>query len=201
MNPAANKPVLSKFAEALIQKGRTPHVFEAGTHFGLGDLPAGRIAVRVATKAEQDRAIAGAHDYAKQVADKTGADRDPDLLEDAKSAFIAFEVCRDPDDAKQPLFLSPRDMLERLSSEQIAILVNLANEVRWKEAGRPEITSDAVMALSEACAKHAGDDIPEAILARFNREFLTHAFVIQSAELALVKARLAELESPPPEAA
>ncbi len=168
-----------------MQADKKPHEFDISEWFKM-PAGSGKVAIVTATKNQQDRAIAGAQEYAKKLAN--GDERtanDPDILDDAKSAFIAHVVCRDPKQPdKMPLFLSPGVMMETLTSEQIAVLVNLANEVRTKEGPAPKsINDETVEALAIACADHAGDDIPEAILANLGREYLTHLVVLLAIKL------------------
>lgn len=151
------KEDVGELGAQLIAMPRQCKEFDVGKMLGLAD---GKIAVRVATKAEQDRAVVGAHDYAKRLAgDNKDAAHDPDILADAKSAFIAHVTCRDakqPD--KLPAFLSPTWMMENLSSEQIATLVDMANDVRLRQpamASRPQdIDADAI---AEFCWQNAED--------------------------------------------
>ena len=186
------------FEAALRARGRKAYEFDVGFHFGLGDVPEGKVWIRTATKAEQDRALAGAHEYARTLAEKNPkVAEDPDVLVDTKSAFIAFEVCRDSGAPNSnPLFLSPRVMLETMTPDQISVLVNLANEVRVKEAGSREMSVDLVRDLAELCAKQIGTDIPEQVMAPFSREFLSHAFVLLAAENARLRAVGTEAELP-----
>lgn len=189
------KEDVGELGAQLIAMPRQCKEFDVGKMLGLAD---GKIAVRVATKAEQDRAVVGAHDYAKRLAgDNKDAAHDPDILADAKSAFIAHVTCRDakqPD--KLPAFLSPTWMMENLSSEQIAVLVNLANEVRIHQpAVARDIADSTVEAIADLCEEHAGDDIPEAVLANMDREYLTHLVVLLSVKLKQARAAAAPAEA------
>lgn len=184
---------LSPLAAAISARTRTLYEFDVSEVFKITDC---KVKVRVVTKAEQDLALVGAHKYAEERTKAAPqAAKDPDILEDAKAAFIAFAACRDSADPdKFPAFLSPEWMLEHLTTDEVGYLVSLANEVRAKESPSPISISDEMMdGLSELCAQHVSDQIPEAVLAPFSREYLTHAFVMLSARNVDLRRQVVEL--------
>lgn len=173
----------SPLALALEARERKLHVIEVGGFFGLGDKPVHRLAVRVNTKAEQDSAIVAAHAY---VADKTKgpgsemARADADLLTDAKAIEAVWRACRDPDDPRYPAFTGgPQWMREHMSTDQIAVLLNLVNDTAAQESPlRQELTAEHVGSLAQLCADHAGSDVPAHVLATLSHEGLASAFTM-----------------------
>ncbi len=197
---------ISPVAAALAARGRKVYPFIVNEFFDLGNKAIFAIGFRAAVKAEDDAAIIEAHRYAHEVARSAGdaaeaARKDVDLLTDAKTIEALWRVCRrvdldpkdptDLDKAKEtiyPAFATPGWMRKTLTTDQIAVLLNLYIEVKRKESrGRREVTDEHVEKLATVCQAHAGDDIPEAILADYPREILT-AVVIQFA-LKLADAR------------
>lgn len=190
----------STLQKALEAKPRQTFDFDLTQHLGLAGVTP-KVRVRVATKFEQDRALVAAHNYVKEIASQNDkAASDPDILEDAKSAAIAFECCRDADSPKDmPAFNSPKDMMRTLTSDEIAVLVNLCNEVRAKVSPAPkDISRDTMESLIKMCVDHVGDDIPEAVFANFGREYLTHMVVLLCCELTEARAKLAPTPEPEP---
>lgn len=184
---------LSPLAEAISKRTRTLYEFDVSEVF---KVTGNRVKIRVVTKAEQDMALVGAHKYAAaKAADMPDAARDPDLLDDAKSAFVAFAACRDADEPdKFPAFPAPQWMLENLTTDEVAYLVNLMNEVRTKESPSPMSISDEMIdGIAELCAANVSSEIPEKVLAAFTREYLTHVVVMMSARNAELRARVVEL--------
>ena len=197
-----SKERIGVFAAALAARAaaRPVEPFDVQGFFGLGDLPIPKLGVRIPTQHEQDRALAGAHRYVAEVTgDSPDAKQDPDLLLNAKQAHIAFEFCRELESdgagtwtpTGYPAFPSPTWAAKHLTVEQIAVLVNLANEVRAKHAPSPVELDDATLeAVASVCATHAGGDLPEAVLAGYPREWLTHALVLVSLKLQAARAAL-----------
>lgn len=184
---------LSPLAEAISKRTRKLYEFEVSEVF---KVTGNRVKVRVVTKAEQDLALVGAHKYAAgKASDMPDAAHDPDLLDDAKSAFVAFAACRDADEPdKFPAFPAPQWMLEHLTTDEVAHLVNLMNEVRVKESPSPMSISDEMIdGIAELCAANVSSEIPESVLASFTREYLTHVVVMLSARNVELRARVVEL--------
>lgn len=195
----------SELAKALRARERKVYQFDVRGFFHLGDRPIPRLGVRRPTKAEQDEALVGAHEYAAEKAGRVeGAKSDAEILQDAKAAFIACTFCRElvqkdgewvP--TKYPAFPGPRWMCENLPPEEIAVLLNLGNEVRAKEAPAPlDIDDEAVERWIAVCQEAAGTPVPEAVLAGCPREYVTHLFVLAS--LKLKAAREEQAPAAPP---
>ena len=209
----------SALALAIEARPRKAYPFDVSGFFGLGDLPILRIAVRVNTKVEQDNAIAAAYQVVNKVAEHSGdrAKNDDDLLLDAKAIHALFHACRrcepanpekgtpsDEDDGyRYTAFPGPQWMREHLTTDQLAVLLNLYHEVRRTEGPtRWDVTTEQVDALAVLCAESAESDIPEAMLASCSREWITQAFVILSLRLKEVRdavegGRLGDAEDAP----
>lgn len=190
----------SALQTALESRSRKTFDFDLSQYISVAaSMP--KVRVRVATKFEQDRALVAAHNYVKELASSNEkAASDPDILEDAKSAAIAFECCRDAESKNDmPAFNSPKDMMRTLTADEIAVLVNLCNEVRAKVSPAPkDISRDTLESLIKMCVDHVGDDIPEAVFANFGREYLTHMVVLLCCELTEARAKNETTPEPEP---
>lgn len=202
----------SKLVEAIEKRARKQYHFRVSDFLGLPGPQVEHINFRVATKAEEDDAIVAAHRYVQEKAASTEAKADLDLLTDAKTSHILFEVCRDPNIENGHAFLSAQWMREHLTTDHLMCLLNLYNETRKKEGPHPSVvdsdTLDAHVALCVS-AVEAEEPIPQWLLAAWNREALSEAFVGLSVKLDAVRKeadaahdeikslrlRIAELES------
>ena len=179
----------SKLAEQIRARPRKVHVYDVAPFMCMGETRA-RVAIRIPTKKEQDRALVGAHQYMVKRAGATpSVINDPEIMQDAKSAFIVAECCFEADRADgdvMPLWPTGNEVSEDLSTDEIAVLVNLVNEVRAKLGPTPhEITEEQVEAFARVCSVGAGTTKPDEVLTP-----LPHYFVVQLAILFAV--RLAE---------
>jgi hypothetical protein len=186
---------MSEFAQALASRQRKTYEFDLSGFFGLAGTPLPMVAMRRPMAAEQDRALKGAHAYVDEVAGKIDALKvDPDLLQNAKKAFIAYEFSRDPKRNNYPLLPGPKWALEHLSYDEIGILVDLANEVRAKESSqRADVTDEAVEAYIRIAVEAKDAEIPGAVLVGVPREYLTHLIVMLALKVSEVRQQLAEL--------
>lgn len=174
----------SAFAKALEERARKAHEFEVADYFGLAGKPIPKLAIWVNTKSEQDKAIVAAHKYVAIVAGESeAAKRDGDLLADAKLVEILFRACRDASDTRYPAFPGPQWMRDQLTTQQIASLVNLYNEVAKRDGtGLKELSAAMVEAYASMAADNAGSDMPDVVLAALSREELTQLFVLLSVQ-------------------
>ena len=177
----------SKLALAIEQRERKTHEFEVQGFFALGDTEIQKIAIRVNTKSEDDASIVAAHRYAHSFKGEgvATARKDSDILTDGKAIEALFRACRSPKEEgakfEYPIFPGPSWMRENLTTDQIAILLNLYQEVRRVEAPVPwEITISQVMQLSQLCAEEALNDSPDTALAAQPKEWMVQAFIILS---------------------
>jgi hypothetical protein len=184
MNPSRSSPPAaerrSALAKAIEEMPRRLHEFEVEGFFGLGNKAIERIKVRVPVKIEEDGAIVDAHKYVVQAAqDLDDAKRDADLLADSKIIEILFRACCDADDPKYSAFPGPKWMRQHLGTAKLAALMHLVAEAARREHPRPqELDDERLEAIATACAKTATSDVPEALLAGYDRTWLTHAFVL-----------------------
>lgn len=181
----SSKEELSPIAARLKARKRPVLVFDVGQQMGLGP-GVEHVAIRVPTSRETDLALAQAEDYAIRLAEKTPSlAKDPAVLEDTRAAFIVATAVRDvagPD--KMPAFPSGGWIKDTLENDRIAVLLNLLNETRAKLGPGPIDISDATIeATAEMCVVAAGTDLPEAKLAAYSREHLTHSLVLVSVKL------------------
>lgn len=173
----------SAFVEAYEQRPRYSKVVDMAAVLGH-HLPnhdgsmLTRVCYRVATKAEEDSAIAAAHAYVDRLAKlaEGGAEQlrqDPDALNDAKARQALYRVCRDPENPDKTLFPTPSWMAEQLDTHTIAGLLNGYNEVRARKAGIPwDITDVSLDGTREMLVAAADTELPERLLAMFTREYL-----------------------------
>ena len=186
-----SEPRKSKLALAIEGRERKLYPFDVQGFFGLGDKAINKIAIRVATKKEEDAAVAAAHAHAAKCSDLESARRDPDLLNDSKVCEILFAVCRDADDPKYPAFPWGAWMRENLTTDQLAALLNLYHEARKAQGPiQWDLSYETVEALADVCALTAESDVPESVLADRPREWLSQAFV-------MLAQRWRELKAPP----
>lgn len=172
---------------AAIQARPRPCVeFDAGGFLGLAEKPIGKYRIRVAVKAEIDRAIVAAHAYVRdRTAGNAVAATDEDILRDNKTIAILHSVCRDfaaPD--AFTAFPSPAWMRETLTTYQIAVLLNHYNEVVRTSQPVESVIDDArVEAVASYCAKNASNDTPNKALMAFSREQCAEILVRLSVKL------------------
>lgn len=193
----------SELALAIEQRERKLHEFEVQGFFGLGDKPIHKIGMRVAFKDDEDRALIAAHTWMKQKAGELDeALRDNDLIGDTKLVEILNRVCFSVEEKTKagvpyPAFPSPQWMKSNLTTDQLAVLINLYHEVRKVEGPMLwDIGLDKVREIAEACYAHRAGPIPEQLLAPCSREWLTSAFVLLSIDLAVANRRLEENDLP-----
>ncbi len=197
----------SALAKAIEDQPRKAYCFPVAGFFGLGGLAIHGVAIRRAVKAEDDAAIVAAHKYLAELSKNAGEGAaaalktEGDILGDAKILEIIFRLCREVDQDSIAAatgdpskwratkenwlaFPGPQWMRDNLGTDQLATLLNLINEVRAMQAPAPIDIDDAhIEAVVQMCNEHAGDDIPEAILAGFTRVKLTHSVVLISMKL------------------
>ncbi len=188
---------LSELAQAVLARPRKTYEFDIGPYVGLGER-VGTIAVRVPTKREQDLALVGAHEYIAKLADKNDRIKDdPEILLDTKAAFIVATACRrasNPD--KMPAWPSGGFIHEHLTADQIAVCLNIVNQVRAKDSPTPTaIDSQIVDALSVRYATMAETDLPDLEVAAMPHSYLVQLYIMTCAKLEESRARVAELEN------
>jgi hypothetical protein len=173
--PTKPEPRRSAFEQYLVSCERKLHERDVSGFFSAGATAVPKVAFWVSTKSEDDAAVSAAHAYVAKVAgEQASAKEDADLVLDAKAVEILWRVCRDPQEPSYPAFTAPSVMREKLSTDKIATLLNLYNEVRALEGPAPAKIDDAeVEAIVELCSKHAGTDAPDTFLAGCSRVLLS----------------------------
>lgn len=189
MDPATEPQGKSELALAIEQHERKLHEFEVQGFFGLGDKPIHKIGMRVAFKETEDKALIAAHTWMKEKAgDLDEAMKDNDLLGDTKLVEILNRVCLSVDEKTKmgvpyPAFPSPQWMKANMTTDQLAVLINLYHEVRKIEGPMLwDIGLDKVREIASVCHEHRDGPIPEQYLAPCSREWLTSAFVLLSTQ-------------------
>lgn len=176
----------SALALAIESRVRKAHEFEVQGFFGLGGNLIHKIGFRVNTKAEEDKALVTAYLTVNQLTEGAEQAReDPDLVQDVKLIHALYSACRraEPEDVERtysfPAFPSPNWMRDNLTTDQIAVLINLYNGVRIAEGPlKINISFDEVEEVAQFCADNSRSDVPELMLAPRSREWLVQAFAL-----------------------
>lgn len=176
----------SALALAIESRARKAHEFEVQGFFGLGGQPIHKVGFRVNTKAEEDKALVTAYLTVNQLTEGAEQAReDPDLVQDVKLIHALYSACRraESGDGERkyslPAFPSPNWMRDNLTTDQIAVLINLYNGVRIAEGPlKVTITFEEVEEVAELCAENSRSDVPELVLAPRSREWLIQAFAL-----------------------
>jgi hypothetical protein len=173
---------------------------EVSGFFGLAGAPVRVVRFVVLRKQEENDALRAAHQYVKQqAAGNDSAANDPDMMIDAKCVECLFRSCKDPTSGRSA-FPGPQWMRDNMTGDQIAVLMNVYNEVRAK-CGPIDYRLDRehIDAIVSSCARAAGTDLPDLVLERFPREVLTSLVVLLSQEI--VTMREAPVDEPTDEPA
>ena len=115
-------------------KNRPVQVVEGLAFTGPGHKVIGSIALRVATKQEENAAIAQAEVYLKGLASQADGAvdvKDPDLANAARTVYILHAVCRDPKSPNTAFaFTSGKEMMRLLTCDEVGKLLDLYNRFR-----------------------------------------------------------------------
>jgi len=185
----------SEIALALEDRAKNrPTTLVDGLAFtGPGSSIVGAVAMRVATKQEENAAIAQAEVYVRDLG-KTGNVelKDPALIENARTVFILHAVCRDPKRPNSaPAFMTPRFMMEHLTRDEIAMLLNHYN--RMAEAASPfdfDLSPEKVDEAASQLAQLSGSDLADAIVQTKDRIWLEQFAIRVSMMLASTRQEL-----------
>jgi len=176
----------SEILKALKALPREQEPFDVGPILGLDGER--KVIFRVATKEEQDLALAAAHSYvAKRCEQTPEAAKDPDLLVDAKAAFILSKVLREGD-GTMPVFVSGEIVSKHLTPDKIGALLRCANMVRAKHQPWPTDLSDETVEQIVALCSAAGGEIPERVLAGCTDVMLAQLVLVLCAKLETARA-------------
>lgn len=125
----------------------------------LGGAELGKVKIWIATIQEQERAAAQAKAHIRETYRNQGdLAEDPDVIQNAKTVFILHAVVRDYRDPKSlSAFPSPKWMMENLTRDEIACLLNLYNVAATQFSPLKYSLSDAelekIVELSAGTAK------------------------------------------------
>jgi hypothetical protein len=179
----------SEIALALEERSKNrPTILIDGLAFtGPGSKIVGAIAMRVATKQEENAAIAQAEVYVRDLGKSGSVDlKDPELVRDARTVYILHAVCRDP---KRPnsaaAFTSPREMMALMTRDEIAKLLNHYN--RFAESVSPfdfDLSPEKVDEVSAQLAQLSGTDLADALVQSKDRVWLEQYAIRVSMQLA-----------------
>ncbi len=178
------KTQLTDAARALVSRERKLYEYDVGHLFGVEALV---IKVRVPTKREQDLALAGAHGYVSQLADKSPHLKDDqEILFDSKAAFIVATACRDgADPLKFPAWPTGGFVHEQMTADQIGSLLHIVNEVRSKDGPvKTELTDEQVEAFATMCAINGTSSQPETVLTPLPHYYLVQLYILTAMKLA-----------------
>jgi hypothetical protein len=190
LSPAHTEEPRSRLAKAIEARGRKYIIVDV-SHLGLvglGEKPIAKIAFRVNVKGEEDAAIVNAWRYVEALAKGTDAVKDEDLTRDAKLCHALWTACREVDEkgslGVSGAFPSPGWMRDNLDSDELAALLNIYNDVRFRKSPFPyEFTDDEVERVAMLCADGAATEIPTAMLAGMPREIVAQYVILLSCKL------------------
>ena len=201
----------SAVVQAIEARPRPTKIVEVNMAVGILAEPVHKIAFRVNTKREDNEAIDRAHRYLSETIGSEPAKSDSDMLTGAKLIAALWSACREvktTTDAlgaavdtviNYPAFPSPSWMHEHLTTDQIAVLVNIYNTVRASPDMSPArpFDVDAADKVLAVAGDLPDDYVPGAVFAPFTREALVSLLVHASRALAAARAALTESEMPP----
>ena len=141
--------------------------------------PIGRLRIYINTKADDNDAIMCAYRDAEKLSQtytKTSAEearRDPDFIEDLKTAHALWRACRNIDDPKWSAFWSPEWMTKNLNSHAIGYLLNVYNACKLEEAHlQPQYERERVEVYRDAVCSAWNSTQPDLLFAALPREHL-----------------------------
>jgi hypothetical protein len=166
MKPDEIQVELSELEQAIIGRQRKAFEFEVPDVLGHNKKPLGKIRMRVATLAEQEKSIKEADAYAE----KNVSLRDPDAFENIKIAHVLHKVClRINSDV--PAFPGPDFMIKNLGLQELAILSNNYNEMlRVVNPAKFNFDTVTLKAFAELCSKHEDTNGPNMYLQDYSRD-------------------------------
>lgn len=177
-------------------KNRPTHLVDGLAFTGPGSTLVGAVAMRVATKHEENVAIAQAEVYRRDLGKSGNVEiKDPALLESANTVYILHSVCRDqkrPNSA--PAFPTGKWMMEHLSRDEIAKLLNHYNRIA--EAASPfdfDLSPDKVDEAAAQLAQFSGTELADAVVQTKDRIWLEQFAIRVSMMLANARQDVAML--------
>lgn len=166
----------AKAYEAAEPWGVEVHVDGFFDHRGVA-MPSMWLTIR--PKAVMNEALINAHkdadELTKPLAElgRAAALDDHDILADVKNAHAIYHMYRQPADKRKPAFFSPQWILDNLDTDQIAILVNLAEDARAaKGTHGVAVDEDTCRTLRDGVALLAESDLRTEVFAHYDRATL-----------------------------
>jgi hypothetical protein len=168
----------SELAAALEEraKNRKTQLVDGLAFTGPGDKVVGALAMRVATKQEENLAILRAEVYVRDLGKGSAIElKDPSLIEAARTVFILAEVCRHPKHPQSAsVFGTGKWMMENLTCDEIGKLLDIYN--RHRVAASPfdqaEMTPEVVEETAAQLGQYATTDLADAIVQNKDRIWL-----------------------------
>jgi hypothetical protein len=207
---AKNQEHKSDLVKAIEGRPRPSKILDVNMAVGILDKPIHKIAFRVNVKAEDNDAIDRAHRYVNARMGSEDARKDVDVLTDAKLIAALWAACREvkvtldelgavvkAEETAYPAFPAPEWMHEHLTTDQIAVLVNLYNAVRYDLSPLRVFDRDLADMLLRAAGGADEESVPTALFAPMTRDALASVLVYAALCLAGSRAALAEAEKQP----
>lgn len=172
-------PAKSPLAEAIEANKPKAYPFAVQNMFGLGNRPIHKVAIHAPRKGEDEAAVKEAVTRIDEFSEGNETlKNDPDLTNDAKAMAIIQRAVRSEDNRIQA-FAGVAWMRDHFTGNHVGQLINLINEVRVKEAGIDwGLSSERIDATIQLCVRAAQTDIPERVLSKFQREYLSTLVVM-----------------------
>lgn len=167
---------LSEWAKAYEETepwGVEVHVEGFFDHRGV---PMPTLWLTIRPKSVMNQALIDAHNDADKLTKpltelgRAAALDDYEILDDLKNAHAIFHMYRRPADKKRAAFPSPTWILDNLDSDQITVLVNLAEDARaQKGAHGVVVDEDTCRTLRDGIAILAESDLRTEVFAHYDR--------------------------------
>lgn len=160
-------------------KNRPTFLVDGLAFLGAGSKPVGAVALRVLTKQEENLAILRAEAYVRDLAKSGGVElKDPSLLDSASTVYAMAEACRDPKRTHMPAFLTGKWMMENMTRDEIACLLNHYNRYAATQSPlQTDLSIDAVETEANRVAQLAETDLADAVVQTKDRVWLEQAFI------------------------
>lgn len=165
----------SDLVKAIETRKRPLHEFDLDGILGLGGQPITKIKIRRPVKSELTKAVAGAAKAVDEIAGQSkSAKDDPDLYSDVKSCWALHAACRDFNDPESwPAFPSPQWMMDNMTSEELAVLLNYYTEVVRRDGIiKEDVTPDDLEKIIFGVSTLNDMSATSMLLSRITRESL-----------------------------
>lgn len=179
-------------------EARAPKFAQVSTaQFLIDSLDLGTIRIRPAKVNELNLALTRANDYVSKMAEKSKTAIDPEVLTNAKVAFLLQLTCFEGESTTKLAFPSPQWLLNNLNSKEMAVLYNAYIEaVRTISPSLPQFTEDQLETLADLCVTYQMTDAPNLAFANYEREQLADLVVHYAVKYRSTQQLLAEAKEP-----